>query len=152
MDSVQRKIANEFLGGAVTRIFDLLEICGEEAEQLGNVPSELWMLLSPGDAFRKCDARVYRSHVRELILRHHAKEDLSVATNAELLLGLQAVSMKTPLKHEGVALYHHMFFEVFGREVYEELHGNWMKMPDSAPGTDEASRGMIKTGRPRHVS
>lgn len=149
--------AFKLLGGTwAAGIFEMLEVCGEEAERSGDVDSELWTMLAPGDAFRGTAIAVYRSHVRELIARSRAGRRLDLGTDAEVLLGLREASLVAPLTRSGTMLYHVAFRSVMGEAAYQRLFG------DSAPPRERwdgellelwsEARRKVRTGRPKKLA
>jgi hypothetical protein len=145
------------LGGTFGRIFDLLEVCGDEVEHCGaEVGHELWMLLAPGEAFRCTVPEVYRSHVRELLARAAAGERLDLGTDAEVLLGMREASLVAPLTRGGTMLYHTAFRSVMGEAVYQDLLGRREPPLELWDGQlDELwakARRKVRTERPKKLS
>jgi len=94
-------------------------VAEEVLEEAGN-PSGVRLsdLVAPR-AMVHLDVAVYRAHARELVARAGTPTPLSVPTLAELLVAMHAVSLKAPLTRPGALLYHHLFREVFGAELYD---------------------------------
>lgn len=151
-------LVREILGGDLCNAFELLDICGEECERAGvirTMPSEVWRMLAPSDAFAHTDTRVYRSHVRELVRRYKTSEPYDLGTEAEVLLGLVQTSQVAPLTQGGAALYHRLFRSVVGPEAHDSVldgmeppRERWKGQADEL--LHEARR-KVRTGRPRRV-
>lgn len=148
--------AREILGGTMAGIFDMLEVCGEEAERVGDVSSELWTMLAPSEVFRGTALEVYRSHVRELLKRSKAGGRLDLGTDAEVLLGLREASLVAPLSRSAAALYHAAFRSVMGEAAYRKLLGDVDAPRERWDGElDELwseARRKIRTGRPKKLA
>ncbi len=145
--------ARAILGGTISGILDLLEICGEEVERAGfEVEHDLWMLLAPGDAFRGTAVDVYRSHVRELLARAKAGTRLDLGTDAEVLLGMREASLVAPLTRHGTMLYHAAFRSALGEAAYRKLLGDIDPPREQWEGQLEEiwteARRKVRTGRP----
>lgn len=154
----ENPLVREILGGDLCRAFELLDIGSEEAERAGvlrTMPSEMFMMLAPGDIFRSVLPDVYRSHVRELLARFKAGEPLDLGTTAEVLLGMVETSTKAPLNTSGAALYHSLFRRVMGEARYQRLLGDAPPPRERYDGQLEEleaeARRKVRTGRPRKV-
>lgn len=150
--------ARALLGGEITRIFEMLEICGEEEDRAGGVGSELWAMLAPSEIFRSTAVEVYRSHVRELVRRAKAGGRLDLGTEAEVLLGLREASLVAPLTRGGTMLYHATFRRVMGEAAYRELFGALAAVDAPRERWDgeleelwSEARRNVKTGRPKKL-
>ena len=64
---------------------------------------------------------VFESHVRELLQRVVDGEDLTAATNAEIVCVISVVSAQTPLTANAAYLFSQTFRAVFGEEKYNEI-------------------------------
>jgi len=100
-------------GRALAWAFNMLDVCAEETRGR-DVSSELWNALAPPPAMSGMIKEVYVSHVRELLARAEAKEDLSQPTKAELLAFISLCSLKAPLKDSVASLYARVMREVIG--------------------------------------
>src|SRR4051812_24120718 len=65
-------------------------------------------------AFRWAHARLYESHLAELIGRLLSGGDLTMPTAAELLLACSEASLRAPLNRTGFELYETIMREVLG--------------------------------------
>lgn len=151
--------AREMLGGGLAGIFDMLEVCGEEADRSSDVSSELWTMLAPAEIFRGVAIQVYRSHVRELLRRAKAVGDLGLGTDAEVLLGLREASLVAPLTRGGTMLYHVVFRRVMGEAAYVELFEDRDRERWTGERWDgeldelcSEARRKVRTGRPKKLA
>lgn len=135
------------LGNALAWEFNMLGVCAEEARGR-DVSSELWNALAPPPAMSGMMDEVYASHVRELLARAEAKEDLSQPTKAEVLVVISQLSLQAPLKDSVASLYARVMREVIGDVGCEVL-----SVREAYPGElDEIEREFkraIKTSRSR---
>ena len=105
-------------GNVVLDIFEFIEVAEREiAKAKAERPEaaeridRLFIHLQP--AHVKVPARIYLAHVRELIARVVAEEDLRPATKAELCLALSHGSLARPPARDEAAAYARIFSELF---------------------------------------
>lgn len=108
------------LGSPIRRAFALIEIADDELRAAGNPPISLTDLVAPREMYG-LDVAVYRAHARELIGRVGTPAPRDQPTLAELLVAMHQVSLKAPLARHAALLYHHLWKEVFGAELYERM-------------------------------
>lgn len=136
------------------RAFDLIEIAEEEIASAyprkngkPTDPPGLFMALCPSEVFRDKSDSVFRHHVRELIARSRTKRpDYSIATEAEVLLGMLEASKVAPLTTQGMVIVDRLFPKITGREFGVHTAEQWPGQYDEA--LSEARR-KVKTGRAR---
>lgn len=114
----------DLLPGGVAQAFRLLEIGAVEADRFKGVSRELWAALQPPEDLAPLDPSVYRSHVRELLVRAEAGKALHLLTDAEVLVGLHQASLKAPLRASALALCYHLFRAVCGEAIALEVFGD----------------------------
>jgi hypothetical protein len=105
---------------AISRTFDLVEICEEEIARSASPEKISFLALRPTDGMTGIADGVYRSHCRELIARMMADESLEPGTAAECLLVVSRTSLIAPLGQTANAVAHRLFREVFGVPVVED--------------------------------
>lgn len=156
---IDNPLVREILGGDLVASFALLDICSEECERAGvlrTMPSTMFRLLAPSDIFAAVDQRTYRAHVRELLGRYKAGKPLDEGTAAEVLLGMVETSLAAPLTQGGAALYHAMFREVLGPEVYADYLADAPPPRERYAGQlaelEREARRKVRSGRPRKVT
>ena len=111
----------ELLPESLTKIVDFMGIAHDEMMKVGN-PQGVWMHLHPPPEFNRYDARLYRGYVRELLSRCGSKITLDEPTKAEALLAIVSASYVGPLNRDGEVLFHHLFLEVMGEDLYREVN------------------------------
>lgn len=107
--------------GGIRAVLKLIGVAEEALEAAGQPNGVRLSDLVAPRAMVHLHVAVYRSHARELVARAGTTTPLSVPTLAELLVAMHAVTLKAPLTRPAAVLYHHLFREVFGPEVYERL-------------------------------
>lgn len=81
-------------------------------------PDGLFLACCPNELFAGKLLAVYTQHVRELIKRSRTdKPNYSLATEAEVLLGIMEASKHAPLGNEGMLLAERLFERVLGRPL-----------------------------------
>lgn len=100
---------------------DFMGIAHEEMLKIGN-PDGIWSYLVPPPEFTRYDSRLYRGYVREILSRIGTKTYLDEPTKAEALLGIMAASYAGPLNRDGEVLFHRLFLEVMGEDLYREIN------------------------------
>lgn len=128
------RAAREIMGGGLYNRFafalDLREIAEEEVDRAyprekptkrypAGKPTEPEGLLNaccPSDLFYQKSEKLYRHHVRELIARSREKRpDYSLATEAEVLIGMLGASQIAPLNSLGMCVVDRLFPKIMGK-------------------------------------
>lgn len=114
--------------------FDMMEWAQDEIEAAqtrhgetgeGPLHRTFSLLALPAEGGFELEA-VYRAHARELLDRVQAHGDLTLATDAEVIIALKHTSLVAPLKPEAVTLY----FRLFARrlpDMWARVSGDMIK-------------------------
>lgn len=129
---------------SVRRVFHLVGIAEQEIEDAGNPQGvRLSDLVAPREIVPLADA-VYRSHARELVARAGTPTPMSVPTLAELLVRMHATSLVAPLNRSGEMVYHHLFRQVMGDELYFGVMGGDTGPTPEWPGQLQEELGAMR--------
>jgi hypothetical protein len=114
------EILGERLSGTIAHTFRCMEIAEAEIASakathplLSAQLHDGFRELCPPAVLREAGERLYRAYCREMLARIAAGSPLGVATTAELLAVLQAMSLAAPLERAATVLYWDRFAETF---------------------------------------
>lgn len=144
-------IVRELTGGHFDAIMRMLAITEEEiARAKRKYPDKAdkvdlaFMLCKPTEVLKgKCD-QVYKSHVRELIVRAMRGKDTRPGTAAEVLCGMLGAATLAPLNAEGAALVERLFRIV----MRQELDGEHFRPVWKGQVEDAFAEAQRKTAQP----
>lgn len=155
-----REIAGHSLYSQMTFALDLCEVAEEEIAKAypreaptkrypagkPTDPDGLFTACCPNEAFYLKSEIVYRHHVRELIERSRTKKpDYSLATEAEVLLGMLEASKVAPLTSEGMCIVDRLFPKITGKSFTDKpTPEQWAHQYDEAL---HVARRKVRTGR-----
>jgi len=151
MEAMERALGAVLPRGEGTKIMRAFDL-GAEADELCKVHGyEAWEWLWPTPPLLRLTKTVYRSHVLELIGRFKEGGDMTEPTKAELLSSLSALSLLRPPGRSEEVVYHRLFRDVMGSEVYAAMIGNDRIPQEEWRGqADELLADLVRRGRGEH--
>lgn len=113
--------------GVVANTFELMDIAEDEIARMKELyPDKIEMIhrsftiLRPTIYLQEVSKEVYRSHIKELLMRVVNGQDTRVATDAELMSILSGATFGAPLNRTGTGLYVRLFRRIFPDFMFGE--------------------------------